>query len=201
MARKKMLRPRPVLSPGARTIGIDPSLAATGVAVYSDSAGWRTGLVRSAPIAAGTGKPALRSLFERLDGIRDGVREFVGGWRPDDLVVVVEGYMILGQGAGRGPMVANWHHIVGDVVAAGVEPVEIAPATRAKYATGGGSGGKDRVMSQAWRRFPEAAVDTNDEADAVFLVAIGRHLAGASIEPRVLPTTHLSVDRLFAAAE
>ena len=196
MAKKRTLRPRPVLAPGARTIGIDPSLTSTGVAIYSDSGGWHTGRIVSSPRKEVPSGQELRALMARLDEIRDGVRSFVGGWRADDLVVV-EGYMILGQGAGRGPMIANWHHIVADAIAAGIDPVEIAPATRAKYATGGGNGGKDKVMSQVWRRFPAAEAETNDEADAVFLAAIGRHLAGQSVEPHQLPATHLSVDNHF----
>lgn len=191
MSRKKPLRPRPILAEGARVIGVDPSLTGTGVAVYDDRGGWRTGTVASAPHGG-----ELRALFERLDRIAEGVEEFVGGWEPTDLVVV-EGYMLLAQGSSRGPIIANWHSVVGGIVRAGLDPVEIAPATRQKYAVGGAKGGKDQVMAQCYRRFPQAQVDTNDEADAVFLAAIGRHLAGRSIEPAPLPATHLTVDRLF----
>lgn len=192
MSKRPVLAPRPILAPGARTIGIDPSLTATGVAMYTDADGWRVGHVATAPHTDG-----LRGLFARLDTITDGVLALVGGrFEPTDLVVI-EGYTLTAS-AGRGPLLANWYHLARHLHDAGISPVVIDPATRVKYATGNGKGGKDQVMAHTYRRFPGAGVNTNDEADAVMLAALGRHLAGASIEPVPLPATHLSVEKRFA---
>ncbi len=54
-----------------------------------------------------------------------------------------------------------------------------------------------QVVLEVEQCFPTAKVANNDEADGVVLAAIGRYLAGCSIEPVPLPATHLSVDRLF----
>ncbi|MGO1851799.1 MAG: hypothetical protein ACTH0V_00135 [Microbacteriaceae bacterium] len=188
--KQKYLPPRPAYRPGVRTIGIDPSLTSTGIAMFTDDEGWTVGHFDTEP----TG-PALADTLHRLGRIRGWVNDFVSGFRAGD-IVVIEGYMMT-QSAMRGVIIANWYKLAELPVAAGVEPVVVAPATRAKYATGGGAGGKDRVMSQVFKRFPEAGVETNDEADAVFLTAIGRHLAGAPIEPAPLPQTHLTVDNHF----
>lgn len=187
---KKYLPPRPVFRPGVRTVGIDPSLTATGIATFTDAQGWRVGRVHTEPSG-----PAQSATIGRIRTIRDGVVELLGGFRSDD-IVVIEGFMMM-QGSSRGAIIYNWYKLVEAIVEAGIEPIVVAPATRAVYATGGGNGGKDRVMSQLYRRFPESGADTNDEADAVFLAAIGRHLAGHSIEPLPLPNTHLSVDKHF----
>lgn len=191
---RKPLRPRPTLAPGARTIGIDPSLTSTGIAIYSDTDGWRLGSITSSPDNY-KHKPPLRGLIERLDTIADHTETFVNGWRPDDLVLI-EGYLLM-QTAARGAIIANWHTLVSRLVHAGLDPIEIPPATRQTYATGGTRGGKDQVMAQAYRRFPQAAPNTNDEADALFLAALGRELTGHSIEPKPLPHTHLTAHRLF----
>lgn len=197
MAKKKPLKPRPELGESMRVIGIDPSLTSTGVAVLDLSRGepaWTVGSVRTK-----AAEDTMKGLFGRLDEIADGIEEVVGGWRDGD-VVVIEGYMLMSTGSMRGAMIANWHSIAARVVAAGIEPVVIAPATRQSYAVGGGgkaNSGKDRVIIQVMRRFPDAEVESNDEADAVFLAALGAELVGRSVEPQPLPSTHLTFERHF----
>lgn len=191
-AKKKVLHPRPVLDPGARVVGIDLSLTSTGVAVIGpDGAFEHVGTVLSPEPHGGD----FVKLYLRLDAIFDGIEALIGGFRHND-VVVIEKALSHHSGA-FGEMLANWHNVVGNLIRRGITVIPIAPMTRAVYGSGGGKSDKSQVVLQVERRFPTARVANNDEADAVILAAIGRHLAGCSIEPAPLPATHLSVDKLF----
>ena len=68
--------------------------------------------------------------------------------------------------------------------------VEVAPATRSKYATGKGNAAKDAVLAAVVRRYPNVEVNGNDEADALVLAAMGARHLGAPIDD--LPKTHLA---------
>lgn len=195
-AKKKVLHPRPVLEPGARVVGIDLSLNSTGVAVIGpDGTFEHVGTVLGTTPHAGD----LVKLYERLDAIFDGIEALVGGFRQNDLVIIEKA---LSHYSGAfGEVIANWHNVVGNLTRRGVTVIPIAPATRAVYGSGGGKSDKSQVVLQVERRFPTAKVANNDEADGVVLAAIGRHLAGCSIEPAPLPATHLSVDKLFEPLE
>lgn len=192
---RRPLIPRPHLAEGARTIGIDPSLTSTGICIVE----WDGSIsLRGASSRIDDDTP--RDQIRRLRELSAGIVDAVEGFRPDD-VVVIEGYITHLQSAKRGLIIASWYEIVRTLVDAGVQHiVVIPPTTRAKYATGGGHHQKDKVLIQAIRRYPQADVQNNDEADALFLAAIGRHLAGHTIEPQPLPATHLTVDKLFAPA-
>ena len=68
------------------------------------------------------------------------------------------------------------------------DPLVILPNLRAKYATGKGTAGKDEVMLAASRRYADAPIRNNNEADAVVLAAMGARLAGMEID--AVPQTH-----------
>lgn len=69
-------------------------------------------------------------------------------------------------------------------------PLVILPNLRAKYATGSGNAGKDTVMLEVSRRYPDSPIRNNNEADATVLAAMGARLAGMEIDQ--LPKTHLA---------
>jgi crossover junction endodeoxyribonuclease RuvC len=59
----------------------------------------------------------------------------------------------------------------------GVPYVVVGPKQRAKWITGNGSAGKDECLAAAIKRFPDADLRGNDEADALTLAAMGaQHL-------------------------
>lgn len=68
------------------------------------------------------------------------------------------------------------------------DPLVIKPNLRAKYATGNGNAGKDEVMLAASRRYADAPIRNNNEADAVVLAAMGARLAGMEVDS--VPKTH-----------
>jgi crossover junction endodeoxyribonuclease RuvC len=69
----------------------------------------------------------------------------------------------------------------------GVQVAVVSPASRAKYATGKGNAGKDVVMREVARRFPDFA-GGEDEADALVLRAMGMDHLGYPMAP--MPQTH-----------
>jgi crossover junction endodeoxyribonuclease RuvC len=150
-----------------RVIGLDLSLSSTGVAC---NAGW----VERIRLAAGpVDKP-----FLRLRAIRARVLEFAN--TGTDLVVV-EGLAISRQ-TGQHLTRAGMWHLVMEAVDARTPWIQVSPTALKKYATGRGNAGKDEVLAAAVRRFPHIDVKGNDEADALWLAAIGADLLG---EPMV----------------
>lgn len=150
-----------------RVIGLDLSLTSTGIGVWRGDAFVDT--VRIKPLAH------LRGL-ERMRWLRAEIGSWAlsGLWTAD--LAVIEGPSYGNQGTGRQAghheRAGLWWLIVDSLEARGV-PVAVAPpATVKKYATGKGNAGKDEMLAAAIRRNPEFH-GGNDEADAMWLAAMG----------------------------
>lgn len=84
-----------------------------------------------------------------------------------------------------------WWLVVHRVVHSyGIPLLEATPQKVKMYATGKGGASKDEVLAAVVRRYPDAPVSNNNEADAFVLAAIGLRLLGEPIEKN-LPQTHL----------
>lgn len=164
-----------------RVVGVDLSLASTGLAVVEAGARGRVGRVQTKP--AGQGLIARR---ERLGVICGGVRSWTAG---ADLVVV-EGLAYASRSPHASERAGLWWLVVDGLLADGVPVAVVAPTTRAKYATGKGSAGKDAVLAAVVRRYPDVEVSGNDEADALVLAAMGARWLGYPIDD--LPTAHVA---------
>jgi crossover junction endodeoxyribonuclease RuvC len=162
-------------------IGLDLSLTSTGVA---SSRGWVERIQ-----VKGTG-------FKRLREIRD---EVVTLTHSNADLYVVEALSIgstFGQHLTRAGL---WHMVMDRVDSWGTPWIEVAPTSLKKYATGKGNAAKDEVLAAAIRRFPAINVTGNDEADALWLAAIGADLLG---EPMVeMPGTNRTVLRKLQLPE
>lgn len=163
-----------------KVIGLDLSLTSTGIA---SSLGW---VDRIRPAGAG---------MQRLRFIRDAILGYVVA--PTDLVVV-EGPSYGSVGARQHERAGLWWHVMETIDRHDLRWVQVAPAALKRYATGSGNAGKDAVLTAAVRRFPAIEVTGNDEADALWLAAIGAELLG---EPMVeLPAAQrFVVDKIRAA--
>lgn len=172
---------------GPRVVGIDLSIASTGLA---DSSG-RTARVHSQghihdPLATKVARH--RDIADRILAFVD----YVGDDGPElaDLVVI--------EGPSYGSIAGQQHNLGGlwwrvvDRIVDDVPVVVIEPSKRAKYATGT-TAKKEAVTIAALRRYEPLGwhVTGNDIADAVVLMAMGRRLLGHPIE-RSLPVTHLA---------
>ncbi|MEV8634299.1 hypothetical protein AB0395_21855 [Streptosporangium sp. NPDC051023] len=82
-----------------------------------------------------------------------------------------------------------WWLVVDRMRFLGLPVVEVSPTARAKYATGAGNAGKDKVLAAAVRRYGDLfEIDGNDVADAVVLYAMTMDALGYPIVE--VPATH-----------
>lgn len=168
-------------------VGIDLSLTATGLARVDtgDRLVIEVATVVSKP---GPDRMRLTDRAARLDAVTTAVVEFTA----DADVAAIEGPALAARNAGSGHDRSGlWWRVVQTLLDSGITVVQIAPSTRAKYATGSGSAGKDKVLLAVERRWPNAIVANNNEADAVALVSIAARLAGAPIEDS-MPAANLA---------
>lgn len=172
-------------------VGLDPSLTATGLAVLDigeDGKFWDVRTVKS-------GAPKIAneySNFQRMKAIAAKVDEniaaLVGGQCIDLAVIESPAYS---KNVGMSHERAGLWWMLFEVLAdKGCQVSVVKPNVRAKYATGNGLAGKDRVMLAASRRYPDAQMTNNNEADAVVLAAMGARRHGAPVE-FALPKAHL----------
>jgi crossover junction endodeoxyribonuclease RuvC len=73
----------------------------------------------------------------------------------------------------------------------GIPYALVSPSQRMIYAVGNGRADKDRVLAATIKRYPQAEIGGNDEADALLLAAMGARHLGRPIESEPLPQTHL----------
>ncbi|HET8581740.1 MAG TPA: hypothetical protein VFL65_00700 [Jatrophihabitans sp.] len=161
------------MSDAVRVLGVDPSLASTGLAtrdgadtIETKPGGWASDLHRLQYIAAMVRNAARAALAD---------------------VVVVEG-LAFSSKSGKAGDRAGLHWLIRDRLdALGVRVVIVPPTSRAKYATGKGNAGKDAVLIEVVRRLP-ILVDNNNEADAAVLLAMGLDHYGAPLA--TMPAAH-----------
>lgn len=151
-------------------LGLDLSLTSTGIAR-------RRTVGRLTP-------PKGQSGLVRLRWIRERVLEAAAG---ADLVVV-EG-LAFSSNTGKAAERAGLWWLVADALDTAGIPVAVAPpASRCRYATGKGNAPKDAVLAAAVRRFPDVDVTGNDQADALWLCAMGCEYLGAPLAD--MPALH-----------
>lgn len=145
-------------------VGLDLSLTATG---WANVAGV-SGVYRTK--ATGT---------ERLAALRRAVDILVGAGLDSADLIVIEGYSFGSRNGGEklGELGGVIRLLLHD---RGVRWVEAPPATLKKYATGKGNAGKNDVKAAARKRLGWGGEDDN-EADALWLRAIGLELLGAPV--------------------
>lgn len=153
----------------ARVIGIDASLASTGVAVH-----YPDGRIVVDHIATkGKRDETLADRRNRIRLIANGLKEF---WGTADLVVM-EGPAGAAPGGSTWDRAGLWWAIV-DRVGQYCPVVVVAPTTRAKWATGNGGADKAAVAVAMARRAPDVEMTNSDEADALALAWMGAQWIG-----------------------
>lgn len=176
-------------------VGIDLSLTGTGICtLFADHVGPPDAARISHPLQATVTRygtpPAGGDLGPRGDRLRrlvSGILARTG--RPD--LAVIEAPALHSKTGHAHDRSGAWWLLVSSLQAAGIPVAEASPQTVKKYATGKGNAGKDAVLAETVRRYGHLIeVNTNDEADAVHLAALGwHHLTG---EPLIaLPAQYL----------
>lgn len=154
----------------ARVVGIDPSLASTGIAViYPNDAVITTDTIATKGTRADT-------LIDRHKRIRHIIEKVSTFWGAADLIVI-EGPAGAAPGGSTWDRAGLWWAIVSRVMT--YCPVAVVgPTTRAKWAAGHGRADKGAVAAAMTRRAPDVTLATSDEADALALAWMGAQKLG-----------------------
>lgn len=166
--------------------GIDPSLTATGIAIIDLD---QPDELRTETIASKGHRDA--PVVTRLARLRYLADSIAIATQQAGLAVIE--YPTLSQGRQGGHLDRHglWWMII-DRLHFNRTPIAVVTASgRAKYATGKGNASKDEVLLAVAKRYLNADVKTNDEADALILAAMGARYLGHPIEEH-LPQTHLA---------
>lgn len=157
-----------------KVIGIDLSLTSTGL-----------GISRGAGVATARLKPPAKLAgLDRMHWIIGEIYAYTPDRARADLAVI-EGPSYGNQGTGRQAghheRAGLWWLVCDKLHGLRIPVAVVPPATVKKYATGKGNAGKDEVLSAAVRRNEEFQ-GGNDEADAMWLAAMGAdHLFGRPV--------------------
>lgn len=180
-----------------RVMGIDPSLTATGVCtVLLDADSWPSP-TGPAPLDTvehfvdvrtfSTSKPKLktkREYSQRVTRVLDQVEEFL---RISDLVSMES---LAYAAKGEAVWVLPW--IFGRVIDLceryDKELIVVGTAQVKKYVTGKGIAPKEQALLATVRRFPQADIKDNNQADALVCAAVGCRYKGLPID--TVPKDH-----------
>ena len=168
-------------------VGIDLSLASTGIAIIENIDGAmrvETATVESSGHRADLLAVRTNRITSLVDGIVTTVLQASGSlttevtpWGSEELavrgypkcdLVLIEAPSYGSTGASSWDRAGLWWMLVAQLHDLGVPVAWAAPTTRMKYATGSGKGqDKAAVAAAAARLFPDAAIHNSDEADAL----------------------------------
>jgi crossover junction endodeoxyribonuclease RuvC len=92
--------------------------------------------------------------------------------------VVIEGLAFGAKGSSLLDLAGLFHVVTHRLWQLKVPYVVISPFQRAKYLTGRAGASKEDCLIAALKRFPDAGITGNDQADALTLAAMGADWAG-----------------------
>ena len=149
-------------------VGLDLSLTGTGIA------GWeQADVIRSRD----TGHARLAVLLSHIGAACHGA----------DLVVV-EGPAFGAKGSAYHQLAGLWWLVAHQLFTQGIPYAVVSPAAVKQYATSKGNAGKDMVLANVVRRFPQVEVNDNNAADALVLAAMGYDHLGCPMV--TMPQSH-----------
>jgi Holliday junction resolvasome RuvABC endonuclease subunit len=170
-------------------MGIDLSLSRTGVAFVGDPL---DGGVETYSFGrSGKRDEPLRTRLERLEELVDQIHGSICENMEWPWVACIEDVAFGTPGGSTTDRAGLWWMTVRMLTRQGIPVVPVNVSKVKIYATGrGNKHEKDEVMLAIVRRYPDAPIQNNDEADATVLAMIGARLVGRPYETH-LPQTHL----------
>ncbi|MFI8593752.1 hypothetical protein ACIGCK_04890 [Microbacterium sp. NPDC078428] len=169
-------------------VGIDPSLVCTGVAVIDlDTGDVLTRRFRTASLGT--------SLRAKRDRLRKAIAGILAAVPASVAVSVIEVPHSAQQFGAQNERVALYWWLVDQLFARG-PVVEVAPAQRAKLATGRGNAPKADVVSAVSTAFPAVHIADDNVADALALAWAGARWARPAAVPPYTPEQVESHSRL-----
>jgi crossover junction endodeoxyribonuclease RuvC len=167
--------------------GVDQALGTSGVAILTTSTGaWATARVLSptpSSLKAAAEESDLATQALRMRSIAAAIAARV----PEGASVVMEGLAYDGHDYERKLAGLRWM-LIDALRRRGCRVRQVAPSTRAKYATGSGKASKEQVVAAVLHQYPGADVAAgasrpdDNVADAVALAALGARMAGHPVE-------------------
>lgn len=171
-------------------VGLDLSLTSTGIAIQSPEKTIFTNRIRS------TGKKT-DTWNDRRTRLRH-LTEAITAHVPHGALVGLEAPSYASTTGSQHDRSGLWW-LIYDQLATHADIIPITPAQRMIYAVGKGGGpgtDKDNILAATIKRYPQADITGNDEADATILLAITARLTGNPLDTD-LPKTHLrALDKL-----
>jgi crossover junction endodeoxyribonuclease RuvC len=161
-----------------KVIGLDLSLTATGVAIYTHGAVTTQVIPTFPTVRADLSDEYMEATRLRIRGVRGEVLDLCTG---ADLVVV-EGPALGVQGAGRHNLDGLWWLVYDGLKQRDLRVGIVPPNSLKLFATGKGNASKDTVLISTVRRFPDVEVTDNNSADALWLCAMGARALGMPFE-------------------
>lgn len=166
------------MTPKPRIAGLDPSLSSTGISTEKGT--YTVTFSSKRPPRIGDADDWLRTRILVIQG------EVAKACWPAD-VVFIEGFS-RGSIQKREELGHLGYEIRKTLSNLGVPYVDIAPTVLKKFATGKGNASKEEVFSAAVQLLGLSPSAKDDEADALWLRELGRHMYGVS--SRMPPSTH-----------
>lgn len=151
-------------------VGIDPSLACTGVAIIDTTSGRITTQRVITPNMGG-------DLRARRDRLRRAIAGTLAPIGPVVGVTVIEVPFAAKQFGAHDQRLALYWWLVDQLLARG-PVVEVKPPQRAKLATGRGNDSKKTVLTAMRTAYPEVRIPDDNVADALALAAAGARWLG-----------------------
>lgn len=159
---------------GLRVVGLDLSLAGPGTARIE---GGPDGTWSTATWSWPNKGKRTDTLYDRHQRIGRIAAEIAPILSEDPVdLVVIEGPSHGSVGGSAWDRAGLWWRVMASVLSFGLPVVQVAPKSRAKWATGSGNGDKAAVSAAVARMWPDAELSDSDRADALALASIGLQL-------------------------
>lgn len=154
------------------SIGIDPSLAATGIAVLDSGNIVEVRLIKSKPTKEKTPSDEI----QRLIKIKSDIIEILEKYEP--AVVCIEGLAFMARNTSALVQLAGLNYMIREYLnEKGIKFIIIAPSTLKKFITGNGAAKKDVMLIEVYKRYGVTILNDN-ESDAYSLAQCGLALMG-----------------------
>jgi len=168
-----------------RVLGIDPSLACTGVGIIDYPNKGRAETVES------KGKRDA-TVPQREDRIRSLANQVLAYTTLNTRLVVIEGPSLGSRGGSPWDRAGLWWRIVAGLLRRDLPVAVIPPTTLKKWATNSGRADKSDVAVAMARLWPAVDAESNDGWDALALAHIGAQVLGWAVPSRAHHTPALA---------
>lgn len=158
-------------------VGVDPSLASTGIAIIGED------LVPELITVRSTGKrdDSYGTRHARNSRLAGEILSFI---KQDDTLVVIEGPALRSTDPGVWDRAGLWWLLYGGIVALGVPVGVCPPKTRAKWATGNGNADKKMVRAGVQELWPDTKISNSDVSDGLCFATMAGQIIGMNV-PRL----------------